>query len=262
MTAREYYLQAHELLNGLNHFQMDKAVFSRIKSNNFDPNLIEDLFFELEKNYINAFVYLVSSEKFGTWVGASPEILMEAHSDFMFTTSLAGTKKKEEYELDWGEKEIYEQKIVTDYIVQSLEKLKLKSIELNGPYDYSAGPVVHLKTDISADLNGNKPWFVARNIHPTPAIGGFPKEKALGLIRSIEPHDRSIYTGIIGEIDEKSSKLYVNLRCAQLINNNLYLYLGGGFTMQSIPDLEWHETENKSKTILNFVKKLMEVKHK
>jgi isochorismate synthase len=262
MNAREYYLQAHELLNGLNHFQMKKAVFSRVKSQLFDKNLIEDLFFELEKNYKNAFVYLASSQIFGTWIGASPEVLLEAHSDFMFTTSLAGTKKPEEIEFEWGEKEIFEQQIVTDYIKKTLETIKLKSIETNGPYDFSAGPVTHLKTDISADMNGVSPWLIARNLHPTPAISGYPKEKALGLIRSVEPHDRGIYTGVIGEIDEKSSKLYVNLRCGQLINNTLFLYLGGGFTMQSIPELEWVETENKSKTILNFVKKLMEVKHK
>lgn len=260
MTSREYYLQAHELLNGLNQYQLDKAVFSRIKMQSFQNEFIEDLFYELEKNYKNAFVYLVSSKEFGTWIGASPEILIESHADFMFTTALAGTKKTEEVDVEWGEKELFEQQIVTDYVLKTLENLKLKSIESNGPYDFSAGPVTHLKTDISADLNHVKPWTVAVNLHPTPAIGGYPKDKALALIQSVEPHNRGIYTGVIGLIDENSSKLYVNLRCAQLLNKSIYLYLGGGFTNQSIPDLEWHETENKSKTILNFVKKIIEVK--
>lgn len=257
MSAREYYLQAHELLNGLNLYQMDKAVFSRIKSYPFQTDHIQSLFEELEKNYPNAFVYLASSKKFGTWIGASPEILLEAHQGFMFTTALAGTKQSEDVDLNWGEKENFEQQIVTDYILDVCKKMNLKSIEVQGPYDYEAGPITHIRTDISADLNQNLPWELARNIHPSPAVSGYPKEQAIRLIQSVEPHDRGIYTGIIGFIGENSAKLFVNLRCAQILQKNIYLYLGGGFTNQSIPDLEWVETENKSKTILNFVKKII-----
>ncbi len=257
MSAREYYLQAHELLNGLNLYQMDKAVFSRIKKHPFKVDLAHDLFKQLEENYPKAFIYLVSSEKFGTWIGATPEILIEAHKNFMFTTALAGTKKLEEKDVDWGEKEIFEQEIVTDYILDVCQKLNLKSIETQGPYDYEAGPVTHIRTDISAELNNNSPWKVAQSIHPTPAIGGFPKEKAISLIHTVEPHNRGLYTGLIGFVNDNSAKLYVNLRCAQIFENSIYLYLGGGYTKQSIPDLEWLETENKSKTLLNFVKKIM-----
>ncbi|MES2589643.1 MAG: chorismate-binding protein [Bacteroidota bacterium] len=259
MSAREYYLQAHELLNGLNLYQMDKAVFSRIKKHPFNPVFIEKLFQELEGNYPNAFVYLVSSEKFGTWIGASPEILIEAHKNFMFTTALAGTKKEDEIDVEWGEKEIFEQQIVTDYILDVCKKLDLKSVETQGPYDFQAGPVTHIRTDISAELNSNLPWKVAHHIHPSPAISGFPKERAISLIRTVEPHNRGLYTGVIGFVNENSAKLYVNLRCAQILENDIYLYLGGGFTNKSIPDLEWVETENKSKTILNLVKKIMSV---
>jgi isochorismate synthase len=257
MSAREYYLQAHELLNGLNQFQMEKAVFSRIKSFAFDEDLVQNLFDELEANYKNAFTYLISSEKLGTWIGASPEILLEVHSDFMFTTALAGTKKNDEIDQEWGEKEFFEQQIVTDYLLEKLTKLKLKGIETQGPYDFTAGPVTHLKTDISADLNNVLPWEIAQEIHPTPAIGGYPKLEAINLIHAIEPHNRELYTGVIGLIDEKTSRLYVNLRCAQVQKDKIYLYLGGGFTKQSIPDLEWLETENKSKTLLNYVKKVL-----
>lgn len=257
MSAKEYYVQAHELLNGLNLYQMDKAVFSRIKSHSFQTEFIEQLFQKLNENYPNAFVYLVSSEKIGTWIGASPEILLEAHKGFIFTTAIAGTKEKKNVDLSWGEKEIFEQQIVANYILDIFQKMNLTSIETEGPYDYKAGEVIHIKTDISAYSNKKSPWEITRAIHPSPAISGYPKEQAIGLIHSVEPHNRGIYTGIIGLVSDNSAKLFVNIRCAQIFEKNIYLYLGGGFTAESIPDLEWIETENKSKTILNFVKNIM-----
>ena len=53
--------------------------------------------------------------------------------------------------------------------------------------------------------------------------------------------------------DRYSSRLFVNLRCAQLFENTAYLYVGGGFTKDSIPDLEWDETENKAQTLLKVM---------
>lgn len=256
MTGREYYLQAHELLNGINLLQMEKAVFSRVKAVTFDSKLSEQLMNELCLTYPDALVYLISDENLGTWIGASPEILLEAHKGYVFTTSLAGTKKKEEDQ--WTSKEIHEQEIVTDYLVNLLEKSGLKSIETEGPYDYQAGPVIHLKTDISAELKATSVWNLMREIHPSPAVSGFPKEQAIGLIQSIEPHKRELYTGIIGENSKNDSKFYVNLRCAQITKDTIYLYLGGGFTKDSIPEQEWIETENKSKTLINCIKKITE----
>ena len=60
---------------------------------------------------------------------------------------------------------------------------------------------------------------------------------------------------MIGVIDNDSTKLFVNLRCAEIIHNQAYLYLGGGFTKDSNIESEWIETENKAKTLLNVMKK-------
>lgn len=249
MTAREYYLQAHELLNGMNTMQMEKAVFSRVKSVKFDFERASLLFERLCQTYPKAFVYFFSDSELGTWIGASPEIILEVHQGFLFTTALAGTKKTEEEE--WTEKERHEQEIVSDFIVDELKKMGIKSIESIGPYDFNTGAVIHIKTDISADLNLTSTWKVLKALHPTPATGGFPKSQAIELIHAVEPHERKFYTGVIGYLGKQQSRLYVNLRCAELSEEEAFLYLGGGYTLQSIPELEWVETENKSKTLLN-----------
>lgn len=57
-------------------------------------------------------------------------------------------------------------------------------------------------------------------------------------------------------MSEEHSYLYVNLRCCQIQEGKAYLYLGGGYTKQSIPEDEWEETENKARTLLNSMEKV------
>jgi isochorismate synthase len=248
-STREYILQAHSFLNGMSQLNIDKAVFSRIKKVTFPIQKAFLLFESLKNNYPKCCVYLLSSKRFGTWIGASPEILAEVHFNQFFTISLAGTKKTNSIDL-WGEKEKLEQSLVTNYIEQTLVEAQCTRLDIQGPYDYSAGPVTHLRTDISAEISSGSVWSIVNKLHPTPAVSGFPKHTALELINSVEAHDRMLYTGMFGILGKEHTKLFVNLRCAQLQNENAYLYLGGGFTSESIPELELDETENKSKTIL------------
>ena len=255
-TPREYYLQAHELLNGINVFQMGKAVFSRIKQVSFDATKALNFFDALCEKYPQATVYVTSSRLFGTWIGASPEILLETHHEHLFTMSLAGTKRTDDATFEWRNKEKTEQALVTDFIVETLEKNELRDIETTEPYDFEAGPVTHLRTDISARLAAKSAWEIAFQLHPTPAVSGLPRDRALELIQAVEFHDRSLYSGMFGWISPEHVKLYVNLRCAQIQDQFTYLYLGGGFTADSIPEEEWMETENKSKTLLNVMEQL------
>jgi isochorismate synthase len=256
-TPREYYLQAHQLLNGINLMQLGKAVFSRVKQVAFDTSKCIDLFHQLCEDYPKACVYLISSEIFGTWIGASPELLLESHRNHLFTMSLAGTKATADQAFEWGEKEKIEQDLVTQFIEKQLIYSEVSNIEITEPYEVQAGPVSHLRSDISADLNGKNAWEIAMNLHPTPAVSGLPREEAMRLISNVEYHKRELYAGIFGYTSPDKTKVYVNLRCAQFQENKAYLYLGGGFTPQSIPENEWMETENKSKTLLNVMQKLM-----
>lgn len=255
-TPREYYLQAHQLLNGINLMQLGKAVFSRVKQVAFDTSKCIDLFHQLCEDYPKACVYLISSEIFGTWIGASPELLLESHRDHLFTMSLAGTKATADQAFEWGEKEKIEQDLVTQFIEKQLIYSEVSNIEITEPYEVQAGPVSHLRSDISADLNGKNAWEIAMNLHPTPAVSGLPRDEAMRLISNVEYHKRELYAGIFGYTSPDKTKVYVNLRCAQFQENKAYLYLGGGFTPQSIPENEWIETENKSKTLLNVMQKL------
>ena len=252
---KSYYLwSAQKLIHEMKEANVSKTVYSRIKSVDFDESKTTALFDELVLAYPNAMVYLLSDPKLGTWIGASPELLLRTVGDHGFSIALAGTKVCEDG-TKWLEKEQNEQALVSEYISEKLSELQLSSIESIGPYDFIAGPVKHLRTDFSFNFSQTESEIL-EVLHPTPAVCGEPKELALEIIEHIEQHDRSIYTGYLGLLKPNDSKIYVNLRCCQIRPGKMYLYLGGGFTEASDAEMEWKETENKSKTILDLAQKL------
>ena len=157
-----------------------------------------------------------------------------------------GTKKRNV--VRWGNKEILEQKIVKDEIKKRLTPL-CKNLETTNSSTIKAGGIDHLKTTISGTTISS-PSQIINAIHPTPAVGGVPKEKALLIIKKEESHNRSFYSGYLGEIDNMNCKLFVNLRCVHVKINKAKIFVGGGITVDSKPEKEWEEIINKSQTIL------------
>jgi len=252
-TQNEYTKIAAIFLKSLKTQNLSKAIFSRVKQVGLESEPF-DLFNQLCITYPDAFVYLMSSPFFGTWLGASPEVLIHSNGNNAETMSLAGTLKIDSNEV-WKNKEFEEQNHVTTYIESLLQVSKVENLVISGQQEFNAGPVRHLSTTFQFDLGTNSAIEIAEKLHPTPAVSGFPKNEAIELIGNIEQHDRKIYAGMIGFIDTNSTHLYVNLRCAEIIDNRAYLYLGGGFTKDSLVLDEWNETENKAKTLLNVMKK-------
>ena len=79
------------------------------------------------------------------------------------------------------------------------------------------------------------------------------RQEAIDLISDIEDQERRLYSGIIGLIEKNSTNLFVNLRCGELRDKSAFLHVGGGFTVDSIPEEEWEETELKSETLTNVL---------
>jgi len=255
-------LEKKQYLSSLKDFQremeskdIEKAIFSRIylQEKSDATNLI-GLFNKLCQRYKNeAFVYLISDPQFGTWIGATPEILVKGNSEKLSTVALAGTKK--DSSILWTQKEIREQAIVSDYIREKLTSFDLESLNESDVKTIKNGAVYHLRKDFEFQLSSSKWNELINNLHPTPAVCGRPMKQAYDLIITQEPHKRLFYTGLIGYKSENELAVYVNLRCMQVLKNHFALYLGGGITNESIPENEWEETVNKSKTLLSVISK-------
>lgn len=255
ISKENYLLKADQLVNAIKSLGLKKVVFSRVSTETFNSDIALSLFNKLEAHYPNAFVYFFSDRNIGTWLGATPEILYEQHGNYGVTTAMAGTKNSEDIS-GWNSKEILEQEYVSLYIKETLDNEGITNIESHGPYDYMAGPVKHLKTDFMFECEPAFAKKIINFLHPTPAVCGLPKDFASEIITQIEAHNREIYTGIIGEINEKQTKLFVNLRCAKLTKQNIHYFLGGGYTKDSDIEMEWQETENKKKTISELIELL------
>lgn len=88
-------------------------------------------------------------------------------------------------------------------------------------------------------------------IHPTPAVCGFPTERARRLIRFVEPFERGLFTGMVGWSDaEGNGEWVVTIRCGTVKGNLVRLFAGAGIVEASSPDSEWAEVQTKLGTML------------
>ncbi len=235
--------------------EFDKVVLSRQITRSYSQKEAPQVFVRLLKNYPNTFRYLWYHPKKGLWLGATPEILFEIKDSYFETMALAGTQKAdEESDLSWGAKEIQEQQYVTDYISKVLSDIKIP-LRKSDTFNLKAGDLWHICTKISGKLAiQTELKNIVKALHPTPAVAGLPKQKAIDFILENEQYNRSFYTGFLGVLNkEKESRLFVNLRCMQVKNNEAHVYVGGGITKESIPEAEWQETEDKSQTLLKLL---------
>ncbi len=230
--------------------ELDKVVLSRQVEVNFSGSK-SDSFRKGLDLYPNAFVYWFFHPESGHWQGATPELLLSTNDSEIETSSLAGTRvyDPENPERIWGDKERKEQQFVTDFIVNQLKDLT-ENISQQGPKNHIAGNLVHLKTKIKAKLKFDVSLEkVVSALHPTPAVCGTPRERALQTIREIEDYDRQYYTGYLGLNNKNRTQLYVNLRCMKLFENKAIIFVGGGLTKDSQVEQEYQETQAKAMTM-------------
>lgn len=241
---------------------IEKVVLSRKEEVSINENNYEIYFKRFLKKYPTAFVYWFYHPKVGMWMGATPEQLIKIENNKVQTVALAGTMVDSVSDLNdvvWGEKEMNEQKIVTSFIIDALQPFT-ENLQKTEPYTFKAGSLIHIKTDIQAELSNRYNGFaVVEALHPTPALCGFPKKAALDFIVENEGYDREYYGGYLGEwkfnnLDySNNSNLFVNLRCMKIEKSKAYLFLGGGVNKDSDPESEYYETVNKSKTVKSIL---------
>lgn len=227
-----------------------------------------DLFFKACELYPRMFVALVSTPQSGTWLAATPEILIDGQANHWSTMALAGTikldgeqlafdtppqkgKKPDRGRVEWSQKNQQEQRHVATFITECLEKFTKDFIE-DGPYTARAGNLVHLRSDFRFTLdNDHHLGRLIRSLYPTPAVCGLPKELTYRFIRRNEAEERKYYSGFMGPFHiADSTHLYVTLRCMEMIDQQRFrLYAGGGLLQESDEESEWKETIAKMETM-------------
>lgn len=259
MDKAEYIRLAAPLLQMIQDGEFEKVVLSRTLCVNLPKNSTPgETLLKLKRKVENAFVCLVHLPEIGTWMGATPELLLKKRNGSFFTVSLAGTLpvNGDNNTFNWTAKEFREQEIVTEFIETQLKNFGISTYQKTGPFTSFASNVAHLKTEFEfADdkVNAELGRFITA-LHPTSAVCGSSREKARNYIIAEERHDREYYCGFLGEWNLAGKlNLYVNIRCMKMLDHQACLFVGGGITADSILDNEWEETNHKAKTLLSIL---------
>jgi len=237
--------------------KFQKLVLARCKEidKTISPAGYKALFERAYMLYPRLMIMLFSTPQTGTWIVASPEILVDGAGQNLHTIALAGTMPYSEGYAEWSDKNKAEQNLVERYIEQVISPL-CTQVTKDGPVTSRAGNLVHLRTDFRFLLDTRfSLGKLISHLHPTPAICGLPKEDAIRFVQENESLDRGYYSGFAGPVGiNNETHLYVSLRCARLLPNSVVLYAGGGIMPDSSVESEWLETERKMETISNVFK--------
>lgn len=247
-TKEEYGNTLQKVIEVIKENSLPKLVYSRRKIfTDFIEVDYKASFDNLCRAYPNAFRYLFNDGE-NAWMGAFSEVLGKFNkvTHEFETMALAGTLPTTE---EWTEKEIEEQKPVTEYI-QSILNNYSGQVMQSETYDHISGNIKHLRTDFKTTIKPNDLDSLIQDLHPTPAVCGIPKDFCNENIRKYEKFPRELYAGYIKVETEENILYFVNLRCARLYKDAVHVFVGGGITAQSNPEKEWKETELKSEAIL------------
>lgn len=223
-----------------------KTVLSRVIVRDILSDNPTPIYRKLLDNNPDAFVFYLTTREAGIWLGASPELLCRKRGYKIETMALAGTRPSNDGR-DWDDKNREEQKIVERFIRDVLSRY-CDNVQCSEPYTRKAGYVEHICSDLTGELRNEADFGrLLKELSPTPALCGYPRNVAMEEIKRLEMWPRGLYGGYIAlDYGNGEADIYVNLRSMRIECGKAAIYAGGGIMADSDPDSEWEETERKS----------------
>jgi menaquinone-specific isochorismate synthase len=207
---------------------------------------------------------LFAMQSGSSWfLGASPERLVRLQNDRVDVTCLAGSigigrGEQERRQLAdlllSSKKDREEHEIVVRSTMNALAEVCEDVTRLSGtPRVVTARAVQHLETPVSARMSAaGSVLNLVERLHPTPAVGGYPTDRALSIMRELEEIDRGWYAGPFGWTDlDGSGEFAVAIRSALLSHRMASVFAGSGIVADSIPSAEYDETCLKLRPMLS-----------
>ena len=241
--------------------ELDKVVLAReVRVHAPNPIDFAAVYGALRDAFPSCYCYLAATPD-GTFLGASPELLVRRDGQRAQTVALAGTLRRSAdpavdrhlaEQLLSGERFREEQAIVTRRIERELDPVSVWVAAAEEPVVVKVQNVQHLGTPIRAQLAEPLACVeLAGRLHPTPAVGGEPAERALPLIPALEGLDRGWYAAPVGWTDlAEDGEFCVALRCALIRDRVAHLYAGEGIVRDSVPEEELAANEAKLQALL------------
>ena len=196
-------------------------------------------------------------------VGASPEMLVRFEDGMVETCPIAGTRPRgatpeEDARLEEAlrndEKEVAEHMMLVDLGRNDIGKIArfgtVKPVDLMKVARYSH--VMHLTTLVQGQAREGVTAFDAlRAVLPAGTLSGAPKIRAMELIDEMEPSRRGPYGGAIGYFSfDGNLDSCITIRTLLFKDGHAYLQAGAGIVADSVPHVEFEETESKAGALL------------
>ncbi len=244
---------------------LKKVVLARrmeVKSN--QPFQAEIILQNLQQQQTNTYFFVLESDE-QIFVGATPERLLKASKETFSTASIAGSVSRGTTETEDDSlgnyllndlKNKQEHKIVVDRIIKELEQMTGTSIQATTPQLLKNRDIQHLYLPIEGKRKKAYRFLKGvQQLHPTPALGGEPKELAIAWLKEHEQLDRGLYGAPIGwvAIKEDIGEFAVGIRSAVFTGAIGYLYAGCGVVKDSQAEQERIETKIKFQPMLRGI---------
>ncbi|MEB7779086.1 MULTISPECIES: isochorismate synthase [Mammaliicoccus] len=239
---------------------LQKVVLSRRRKIEFqdDVNVEDALQRSLDSNE-SSYLLLFESGK-SQFISQTPEQLCQIDNGKLYTNAIAGTiirtedeseNNKLKAELLNDSKNQFEHRYVVDSIIHDIQSFT-KQLEYDKkPTILTNKHLYHLYTKIQADLLSENVLEIVNQLHPTPALGGFPKVEAIKFIEHEEFGTRGFYGAPLGYIDlDNNGEFVVSIRSMLVRGNAATLYSGCGIVKDSNAISEFEETDLKFKPML------------
>lgn len=211
--------------------------------------------------YPDCYTFLFEPQPGNGFLGSTPELLVRVRGKEIETMALAGSIQRganatEDAVLTGAllssAKDRHEHGLVVDALLSCLQPLTDSLIVAEKPAVLALRNIQHLLTPVRARLRRPEGVLpLVRALHPTPAIGGTPRDLALEFIRTHEPTLRGWYAAPVGWIDRRMDGAFaVAIRSAVVQKERAWAYAGAGITPDSLPESEWNETDWKFQPII------------
>ncbi|MGE9295944.1 MAG: isochorismate synthase [Puniceicoccales bacterium] len=216
----------------------------------------------LRERFSSCYSFSIANGKGQSFIGATPERLLRVESGRLYTEALAGSAPRgssAREDATYGaalltsDKDLREHQFVVESIIKRLGEVDLVVKPPKTPRLLKLPNVQHLWSPLSVELTHEQDFLaVVGALHPTPAVGGQPREAARADIASIENFDRGLYAGAIGWLDfHGDGEMVVAIRSGLIDGCRARLYAGAGIVAGSEPDRETAETDLKLRPLLD-----------
>lgn len=208
------------------------------------------------------YLYFVHCDDFHI-VGSSPEILARVEHGEVTVRPMAGTRKRGatpeldrelEVELLADPKEIAEHLMLIDLGRNDVGRVaQIGQVRVTEKmYVERYSHVMHIVSNVEATLRpGVTALDVLRATLPAGTLSGAPKVRAMEIIDELEPVKRGIYGGAVGYLAWNGAMdTAIAIRTAILKDGVMHVQAGAGVVADSVPELEWMETQNKARALM------------